>query len=474
MSGEIPPHDDAAELAVLATVFQYGTLDLVRDLLRPDSFYNAGNRWIYEACLELDAKGKPVDLNTVAGCLADHGRLGIIDREVFADLPTRVVYRKHTEVYAQTILDKQRLRRVIECGRSIAAEGYGDVGDIQEWINSKEQEVYALAHTEEQSGPVHIADVLRETFEEISRLADGNGISGYESGLADLDRVTGGFQPGELIIVAGRPGMGKSSLVTTFADHLASGKEPAGSIIFSLEMPRKQVVLRMACADAGVDTNRVRRNELQPDDWSALAASTNRLSRLPVWIDDMSAIRPLDIRSRVRRRKAEFAKNGIKLGMVAVDYIQLCNGTDGVGRNGLREQEISYISRSLKALAKECAVPVVALAQLNRAVESRDDKRPMLSDLRESGQLEQDADLILMVYRHDYYSPECKQAAGIAELGVVKQRSGATGIVPVSFLRQVHEIWKPHQGRLKGLHGLDPIASGQQEGEDSRRRLTAD
>lgn len=433
MSGEVPPHDDAAELAVLATIFQFGTLDIVRDVLRPSVFYNAGNRWIYEACLDLDSRGRPVDLNTVVGWLADRNRLSIIDREALADLPTRVAYRSHTEAYAQTILDKYRLRQVIECGRAIASEGYGDVGDIQEWIGAKEQELYALAHTESDAGPVHIAPVLQEAFQEIADLATSGGVSGYKSGLVDLDMMTGGFQPGELIIVAGRPGMGKSSIVTTIADNMASGPEPLASIIFSLEMPRKQVVLRMACSDAGVDMNRVRRNELPPEDWSRLTESCRRISKLNVWVDDTSAIRPLDIRSRVRRRKAELAKTGIRLGMVAVDYVQLCNGSDGVGRHGLREQEISYVSRSLKALAKECSVPVIALAQLNRAVEARDDKRPMISDLRESGQLEQDADLILMVYRHEYYDKTCSEAVGVAELGCVKQRSGQTGIVPVKF-----------------------------------------
>ena len=428
----VPPNDDAAEKAVLALIFQNNALDLVRDKLAPEHFYHAWNRWIYEACISLDAAGKPVDQATLMGWLADRGKLQDFRPDDLNDLMFRVAYVSHLDTYVTSIVDKSRVRRVIECGHKIVAEGYGDIGEPQEWIGGKEQELYRLAHTEETNGPAHIFQALNEAFVELDKLHTSGGVSGHRSGITDLDRLTGGFQPGELIIVAGRPGMGKSSLATSMAESMASATEAKAAMIFSLEMPRKQVVLRMACADSSVNMNHLRRNEVKPEDWSRLTASVSRMTKLPVWVDDTSAIRPLDIRARVRRKQAELKRKGLRLGMVAIDYVQLCNGTDA-GKNAPREQQISYVSRAMKTLAKECEVPVIALAQLNRAVEMRDDKRPILSDLRESGQLEQDADCILMVYRHEYYKPEHDRAAGIAELICVKQRSGDTGMVPVKF-----------------------------------------
>lgn len=431
----VPPHDEAAENGVMAAVLVAGALDIVCDILTPADFYIGSNSAIFQACLDTAAAGKPVDLVTIRSCLDSRRRLEYVGGSArLAELANETIVPHNVETYARLIVEKARLRRAAEFGHRLVAEVYDDTGPTQEWLDRKEQELFAVAHDAGSGdGPVSVGSTLVEALTRIKNISEGKVRAGFSTGLRDLDHIMGFMQEGDLIVVAGRPGMGKSSIVNAMAEALARGEEPVGSMIFSLEMPREQVALRMACADARVDMNAVRRDDMQADSWSRLTSSVVKLRSLPIWIDDKPAIKPLEIRARVRRKQAELARAGSRLGMVAIDYVQLCNGRDGVPRGGSREQEISYVSRCLKALAKECKVPVVALAQLNRAVEGRDDRRPMLSDLRESGQLEQDADAVVMVYRHEYYFPQDQRVKGIAELNCAKQRSGRTGRVFAQF-----------------------------------------
>jgi len=432
--GRVPPHDLDAEAAVLSALLNDGAaLDAVADILRPEHFYSKANARIFEAVLALSAVGTRGDIVTVAGWLRAREQLARVGgAEYLARIADATPHVAHVADHARVVRERWRVRRMIaECQR-IAAEGYGDVGDVDEWIGRAEGTVFALAGDKAAGSGAYVREVVREAFSDLEKLhASGTGMLGLSTGLRDLDGALGGLCPGELVVVAGRPGMGKSALATGFAEAVArSGR---GVALFSLEMPRAQLGLRMACGVARVDSALARRNRLTPDDWSALTTASQDLARLPVWIDDTAAVRPLDVRARVRRFAAETARAGSPIGLVVVDYLQLMNGRDGLAKGSNREQEIAHLSRSLKALAKEANVCVVALSQLNRGVETRPDKRPSMSDLRESGAIEQDADAIVMVYRHEYYSPDDDAAAGVAELILAKARSGQPGTVLAHF-----------------------------------------
>ena len=451
--GRVPPHDLDAESAVLSAVLlERDALDRVQELLSSEQFYSPANRRIYDACIALAQAGQPIDAVTVASWLKSRERLAEVGGIPYiAKITDSAPSVANLESYARVVREKFRVRRLIGTCQKVAAEGYGDVGEVQGFIDSAEQEIYEIARTPESSTVSPIRDILKVTFRKLTEATErGSRITGTPTGFAGLDDLTSGLHEGDLVIIAARPGMGKTSFVLNIAVNVAApatvqgengqGAEESpgfGCAVFSLEMPKEQIATRMVCSEAHVDVGKVRKGLLVGEDWSRLTQAASFLAHLPIWVDDTAALTVLDLRSKVRRIQAELSRSveqgveGPKLGCVIVDYLQLMKGRDGVNS---REQEISEISRGLKQLAKELRVPVIALSQLNRAVETRSEKnkRPQLSDLRESGAIEQDADMIVFIYRDEYYNKD-SQARGVAEIIVAKQRNGPTGKVPVKF-----------------------------------------
>jgi replicative DNA helicase len=455
--GRVPPHDLDAEAAVLSAILlSRDALDRVLEILKPEHFYSDANGRIYEAAQALALLATPIDIVAVASFLRDRERLGQIGGPAYlallADCTPAVA---HVGSHARTVYEKWRIRALIATCQRVAAVGYGDYGDPQQFIDGAEQDIYALARTDSRVTTAPMRDVLRTAFQQMTEAAErGERITGISTGYEKLDGKTAGLHAGDLMILAARPGVGKTSFATGMAVNVASPRTVPwkddegrpieiqamgyGAAIFSLEMPREQLAVRMVCSEARVDVGRVRQGMLQPDDWRRLTEAASYLSTLPLWIDDSSALSILELRAKVRRIQAEYNREATateperKLGLVVVDYLQLMRGREGAQS---REQEISEISRGLKQLAKELGVPVVALSQLNRAVETRStkDKRPQLSDLRESGAIEADADTIIFIYRDEYYNPETTNAKGVAELIVAKQRNGPTGKVFTRF-----------------------------------------
>jgi replicative DNA helicase len=459
VNGRVPPHDLDAEAAVLSAILlSREALDRVLEILKPEHFYSDANGRIYESAQALALAGTPIDIVSIASYLRDRERLQQIGGPAYlAQLADATPAVAHVGAHARVVYSKWRLRALIGTCQRVAAEGYGDVGEVQEFIDGAEQDIYELARTPETTTVQPLNQVLRAAFQQITAAAErGDRITGISTGFEKLDGKTAGLHAGDLMIVAARPGMGKTSFVLNLGVNVASPRtvampgpgeeghgierqEPGfGVCVFSLEMPREQLAVRLVCAEGRVDVGKVRQGYLQPDDWRRLTEAASYLSSLPIWIDDTSALGILELRAKVRRIQAEYNREASsthaerKVGLVVVDYLQLMKGRDGVNS---REQEISEISRGLKQLAKELSVPVIALSQLNRAVETRTtkDKRPQLSDLRESGAIEQDADTIIFIYRDEYYNAETTNAKGIAELLIAKQRNGPTGKVLTRF-----------------------------------------
>jgi replicative DNA helicase len=453
--GRVPPHDLDAEAAVLSAVMLDPlAFDKVNEFLRPEHFYSEAHRRIHEACVELSAEGKPVDVVQVATWLRDRERLAQVGGMAYmTEVLNAAPAVANVVAYAQTIHEKFRVRQLILACQRVTAQGYSGYGEAQQFIDSAEQAIYDIARTRESTSVYPLREVMQETFRRMMKATErGARIIGIPTGFDRYDRMTSGLHDGELTIVAARPGMGKTSLVLNMAINVASPQElesandpnerwqePGYAVVFfSLEMPREQIVNRMLCSEARVDVSRVRTGMLAPSDWSKLTQAASHLNNLNIWVDDSAALSILELRSKVRRLQAEFdrvdpatGEKKQRVGLVVVDYLQLMSGRQNVNS---REQEISEISRGLKRLAKELMLPVIALSQLNRAVETRGEKskRPQLSDLRESGAIEQDADNICFIYRDDYYNKESTERS-IAELIVAKQRNGPTNTVKVRF-----------------------------------------
>ncbi len=467
----VPPHDLYAEAAVLSAVMVDPlALDKVCEFLKAEQFYSEAHRRIFEACIELSSEGRPVDVVQVATWLKDRDRLAQVGGVAYmTEVLNAAPAVANVAAYGKTIHEKWRVRSLILACQRVTAQGYTGYGEAQLFIDSAEQAVYDIARTRESSSIRTLKEVMRETFERIDKAnARGARITGIPTGFDRYDRITSGLHDGELTIVAARPGMGKTSFVLNVAANVASPQqlesardpnerweEPGlGVVFFSLEMPREQICNRMLCSEAKVDVSRVRTGMLTPSDWSKLTQAATHLASLNVWVDDSAALSILELRSKVRRLQAEFdrdvvgAENRRRIGLVVVDYLQLMRGREGAAS---REQEISEISRGLKQLAKELRLPVIALSQLNRAVETRGEKskRPQLSDLRESGAIEQDADNICFIYRDDYYNKETADR-NVAELIVAKQRNGPTDTVRVRFDAQYTRFESLADGEYEG------------------------
>ncbi len=427
--GRVPPHSLEAEAGVLgAILLNNDVLPQVAEVLERDDFYRSGHRVLYDAMLELSEAGSPIDLVTASEALRQRGLLEKAGGAAYlAGLTDRVPSAENAEHYARIFRDRAILRKLIWVTTEIASEGYQVDADVEAYLDKAEQALFEVTQRKIRPSFSRLKDILRDAFTKIEELYERKElVTGVSTGFHELDQVTAGLQPSDLIIVAGRPGMGKTSFVLNVAQHAAiEGGVPVA--FFSLEMSKEQLVMRLLCAEARVDSHRLRRGMLKDSDWPKLTRAAGALADAPIYIDDTPGLTTLELRAKARRLKSEAG-----LGLVVVDYLQLMRAR---GRFDLREQEISEISRSLKGLAKELDVPVVALSQLNRGVESRTDKRPLLSDLRESGAIEQDSDVIMFIYRDEVYNKE-SQDQGMAELIVGKQRHGPTATVKLAFISE--------------------------------------
>lgn len=404
------------------------------EILEAEDFYRSAHQSIYRAMREVYEAGQPVDIITVAAALRtlDDALESVGGAEYLADLAAAMPTALHVVQYAQIVREKALLRRIIAAASQIAEAGYSGEASATDVLADAEKVILELSQYQKTRDFTHISDVLESTFERIEQLyaSDGN-ITGVPTGYSELDRMTSGFQKSDLIIVAARPSVGKTAFALNVAQNVAvrSGLPVA---IFSLEMSKDQLVQRMLCAEAYIDGHKLRNGTLEDEDWPKLSMGVSTLSNSPIYIDDSPGITVPEMRSKLRRLKMEHG-----LGFVVIDYLQLIHGRRSSGEN--RQQEISEISRSLKQLARELEVPIVALAQLSRSVEQRQDKRPMLSDIRESGSIEQDADIVAFLYRDDYYDPETDKQ-NIIEIIIAKQRNGPTGKIELVFLKNYNKF----------------------------------
>jgi len=404
------------------------------EFLNDSMFYREANRRLYRAMVRLFERGDVIDVITVSEELKKTGEMEAAGGfDYLGALVDAVPTAANLEYHAKIVRDKALLRRLVEQSSQIIRDVY-DQGEreVDEILDQAEARIFQVAESHKREGFVWIKEVLWRAFEHIERLQEsGSGITGVPTGFQDLDRMTTGLQKGDLCIVAGRPSMGKTSWVMNVAANAAiSHNIPIA--IFSLEMSSEQLVQRILCAEGRIDAQRLRRGRLSQEEHQRLASSAGHLNTAPIWIDDQPGTNVLEIRAKARRLQSELRTDGKELGMVIIDYMQLMSG---IGTAESRVQEVSGISRGLKALARELHLPVVALSQLSRGPEQRTDKRPMLSDLRESGSIEQDADIVMFLYRPEYYAPAEKreELEGKAELMVSKQRNGPTGVVDLYF-----------------------------------------
>lgn len=426
--GKVPPHDEDAEQAVLGSMLTDNDAVMAAvEVLKEDAFYREDNKIIYQAILNLYSKSEPIDIITLKDELESMGKFEQVGGfEYLASLPDKVPTTANVQKYIKIVEEKSVLRNLIKTANEIIELGYNPTEDVEDIMDGAEKKIFDIMQSKNTKSYTQIKDVLVESFTNLEKLYNQKQhVTGVPTQFYDLDDKTAGLHGSELILVAARPAMGK----TAFALNIATNAALRANVpvaIFSLEMSKDQLVNRMLCSEAMVDSNKVRTGKLDEEDWTKLAEAIGPLSEAGVYIDDTPGISVMEIRTKCRKLKME--KN---IGLVVIDYLQLISGSNK--RNGSREQEISEISRSLKVLAKELNVPVIALSQLSRAVEQRDDHRPMLSDLRESGAIEQDADIVMFLYRDDYYNKESAEK-DIAEVIIAKQRGGSTGTVKLYWM----------------------------------------
>lgn len=414
------PHSKEAEQSVLGSALSDShAVGTACEILKPNDFYYSQNKEVFIAILELFNENSPIDIVTVSDRLNQRDKLDAVGGvQYLSTLVMSVPTTGNVEYYAKIIKDKATLRNLIYSSENILSMAYDEDGTTERILDKSEQLILDVASNKEQNDIVHISDIMMTAYDDMVKnsLTKGS-VTGISTGFKYMNNATGGLHGGELIIVAGRPGMGKSSFAVNIAEHAAIA-DNIPVAIFNLEMSKSMIVNRIICSQAMVDSQNVRKGEFAPEDWQQICSVIDKLSAAPIYIDDSSSITVSEIRAKCRRLKQ--TKN---LGLVVIDYLQLMQGS---GRTDNRQQEISEISRSLKVLAKELDIPVIALSQLSRTSETRSDKRPMLSDLRESGAIEQDADMVIFLYREDYYKEDTENK-NIAEVIIAKQRSGSTG-----------------------------------------------
>ncbi|MGV8123558.1 MAG: replicative DNA helicase [Candidatus Xenobiia bacterium LiM19] len=427
---KIPPQNlDAEQSALGACLIEKDALSRVIEILPdPSDFYRTSHQIIYQAILKLYERGEPVDLITLTNELRNQNRLDEAGGAAYLTfLIDSVPTAANAEYYSEIIKEKAILRNLIQAGTNIATMGYHEDETAEMIVDKAEQEIFGIAQKRLIYDFVPIRKVMTTTFEKIEELyARKAHVTGMPSGYKELDGYTAGFQRANLIIVAARPGMGKTAICMNIAQYLAT-REKVPVAIFSLEMSKEELAQRLLCSEARIDAMRLRTGYLEEGDWPRMTRAMNILCEAPIFIDDTAGLSVMEMRSKARRLKS---KTGIE--MIIIDYIQLIKGSS---RTENRNQEISEISRQLKNLSKELSIPIIAISQLSREVEKRQDKRPMLSDLRESGAIEQEADMVVFIYRDDYYNPHSEKK-NKAEVIIAKQRNGPLATVDLIFLKQ--------------------------------------
>lgn len=426
---KLPPQNIEAEKSVLgAMLIDEEAIGLALEILDASWFYQEPHRIIFTSILELYNNRKNVDLITLSEKLKSEGHLDAVGGQPYLSrLIDLVPTSANVEHYSNIVKEKGILRLLIKNATQIVQQAYETRTDVAEVVDSAEKLIFEISDLKHRQHSVHIKELVKNSIEKIDMLYQRKEhVTGLATGFTEFDRMTSGLQPSDLVIIAGRPSMGKSALAASIVEHAGIDfKKPVA--FFSLEMSKEQLVQRMLCSQARVDAHKVRSGYLSPSDWPKLTSAAGRLSGASIFIDDTPAISALELRAKARRLKSHH-----DIQLIVLDYLQLMRGSV---KTDNRQQEISEISRSIKALARELNVPIIALSQLSRAVESRQDHRPQLSDLRESGAIEQDADLVVLLMREEYYNPT-EENKGIAEANIAKQRNGPVGTVKLAFIKE--------------------------------------
>ncbi|MCX7883490.1 MAG: replicative DNA helicase [Caloramator sp.] len=425
----VPPHNIEAEQAVIgAMLLDKEAIASAAEILSGDEFYKESHKILFQTIVEIFNKDEPVDIVTLVDILKSREHLEIVGGVSYiSSLAASVPTTSNVKYYAKIVEEKSILRRLIFASNGIIEKCYTEQENVEEVLGAAEKSIFDISQKKGHQDFEHLSNIISRSFDEFERLYKNKGqITGIPSGFTDLDRKTSGFQKSDFILIAARPSMGKTAFALNIALHAAlrAGKSVA---IFSLEMSKEQLVYRMLCSEANVDMLKLRTGDLEEDDWMRLGRAAGPMSNANIFIDDTPGISVMEMRSKCRRLKIEKG-----LDLILIDYLQLMTGS---GKNDNRQQEVSEISRSLKGLAKEMEAPVISLSQLSRAPEARADHRPILSDLRESGSIEQDADIVMFLYRDEYYNKETDKK-GIAEAIIAKQRNGPTGTIELAWLGQ--------------------------------------
>ena len=428
---KLPPQNIDAEEAILGAVLTNPlSLTKVVDLIKPESFYKPANKVIFDAVLYLFGRNQAIDIVTVSERLNETDKLEQAGgRAYINDLALNVVTTANVEYYAKIVQEKSIKRELINAGSEIVSMAY-DNASTEATLDCAEKLIFNIAQQKTTTDLVHVKDLVLSSYEQIEYRYNHRGETiGVPTCFYDLDAMTSGLQKSDLIILAARPSMGKTAFALNIAQNVGL-RAKKGVAIFSLEMPKEQLVQRMLCSEAEVDSQRLKTGNMQAQDWEKLTTAMNLFADAPIYIDDTAGATVMDLRAKCRR----LAMEEKDLGLIVIDYLQLMEGS---GSSDDRNQQISGISRGLKGLARELGVPVIALSQLSRAVEQRADKKPMLSDLRESGAIEQDADLVMFIYRDEYYNGESSETRGIAEIILAKHRNGPVGSVELLFQNNI-------------------------------------
>ena len=446
------PHSNEAEQSVLgAIIIDPELINTTQEVLLPESFYRGAHQHIFRAMMNLNEDNRDIDVVTIMDQLTQEGRLNEAGGpQYLAELSSNVPTTRNIQYYTEIVFKHATKRKLIQTADSIANDGYNDELELDTILNDAERRILELSSSRESDGFKDIRDVLGEVYENAELLDQNSGQTpGIPTGYRDLDQMTAGFNRNDLIILAARPSVGKTAFALNIAQKVATHEDHFSVGIFSLEMGADQLATRMICSSGNVDSTRLRTGMMTEEDWNRFTIAVGKLSRTKIFIDDTPGIRITDIRSKCRRLKQEHG-----LDMVVIDYLQLISGS-GSRFSDNRQQEVSEISRTLKAIARELECPVIALSQLSRGVEQRQDKRPMMSDIRESGSIEQDADIIAFLYRDDYYNrgedeedddddtnfePQTNDENGEIEIIIAKQRNGPTGTVKLHFMKQYNKF----------------------------------
>ncbi len=438
----LPPQSLEAEQAVLgALLIDPNAIAKVIDIIRPTCFYKQAHKYIYTSISFLFNNNEPIDVVTVSETLKNTDKLELVGGRAYVnDLALSVISAANVEYYAKIVSEKAVMRELIRAGGEIASVAYEDI-NTEKAVDTAEQLIFSISQRKTPDNLTHVGEIVLDSYNLIeARYNNRDELIGIPSGFYDIDSLTAGFQPSDLIIIAARPSMGKTTLCLNIAQEVGIKKKRPVAL-FSLEMSKEQLVQRMLCSEAEIDAQRLRTGHMHAEDWTKLSKAMGEMNDCPIYIDDSPGLSLSELRAKCRR----LCMSEKNLGLVIIDYLQLMEGSGSKRQD--RVQEISSISRGLKSIARELKVPVIALSQLSRAVESRQNKRPMLSDLRESGSIEQDADIVMFIYREEYYNPENHEAKNKAEIIVAKQRNGPTGSVELLFQSNITKFKNPASNR---------------------------